>query len=66
MHETCPHVVFGWQVIINMMLMVDNLLWTTEGFDDPAVKELMSVAEKHWKKYQDLERSGFGSKPPEA
>lgn len=64
MHETCPRVVFGWQVIINMMLMVDNLLWTTKGFDDPAMEKLMSDAAEHWKEYKKLESMGLGSEPP--
>ncbi|CAL9055931.1 uncharacterized protein LOC135613589 [Musa acuminata AAA Group] len=50
--------------IINMMLMVDNLLWTTKGFDDPAMEKLMSDAAEHWKEYKKLESMGLGSEPP--
>ncbi|KAJ8483646.1 hypothetical protein OPV22_016131 [Ensete ventricosum] len=52
-------------VIINMMLMVENLLWTTQGFGDPKMKELMSDAAEHWEECKNLEVMDLGSTPPD-
>ncbi|URE10489.1 hypothetical protein MUK42_34788 [Musa troglodytarum] len=47
--------------IINMMLMVKNLLWTTKDFEDPEMVGLKNDAAKYWKEYKEC----FVSAPPD-